>query len=145
MKTKTIFLLIFLILVLIIIFVIKNSSQKSEGELIKKVEQTPSPALETFQLISSNLTSSELGITEPISLEFNQPISSNFVYTLEPQKEVKIYSGSNPNEIIIDPVDAWAFNTDYTLRILKSTSSATGRVLDKDYIYTSKTPPYSGI
>src|SRR3989344_428434 len=148
MKSKTIFLLIFLIFVLIVIFVLKNNAQEAElnnpPEQINKLNETPPSQIEIFRLISTNLNDRDIGINESIKIEFNKPVSSEFIYVIEPQINVKIIIG-NDNEIVIEPVDAWVFDTNYTLKILKSTLSTTYQTLDKEYIYTFQTPPYSGI
>ena len=147
MKTKTIFLLVFLIIILFVILFIKSKAQtqvqNNQAEQTNEIES--SQQTEVFKLTSTSIESQEIGITEPVRLEFNHPVFNNFIYTLEPKKDVKVYSGTSPNELIIDPVDAWGFDTNYTLTVFKSTLSSTGQTLDKDYIYIFKTPPYSGI
>lgn len=145
MKNKTIYLLLFLIFILVLILFLKSQFDKSPNKSVGQNNLTPVVQLSTFKLIATNISSGTIGITEPIKLQFDQPIISNIIYTIEPQKEEKIGIGATPNEIIIDPVDAWNFDTSYTLKILKSTKSVNGQYLDKDYTYTFKTPPYSGI
>lgn len=147
MKTKTVYLFLFLILVLIVILIFKSRTHDSkESSQTQPVEQI-SPIqtqLNTFRLISNN-ASDQFGITDPIRLEFDQPVSNNLVYTIEPQIEVIISPGINSREIVIEPVDAWGFNLTYTLRISRSSTSITGQTLDKAYQFSFKTPPYSGI
>ncbi len=144
MKTKTIYLLLFLILVLILFLFLKSRTQNQPP----KTNPIPQPSvsqISTFQLISTSISGNSVGITEPIKLTFNQPVSDNILYTLRPQKEIRIRRAGDPNEIIVDPLDGWSFDTTYTLTILKTTSSATGETLDKNYTYSFKAPPYSGI
>ena len=150
MKSKTVYLLLFLIFVLIIILLVRSNSQKSsQHEPTRPVEQTiplPTSDLSGFKLVSTSLTNQTIGITEPIRLQFNQPISAeNIVFTFQPEKEITSIIGINPSEIILDPVDGWGFSITYTLKILQSSKSSSNQALDRDYVYIFKTPPYSGI
>lgn len=150
-KTRVIFLILFLIVILISIIFLKNRSQNHET--IQSIQQdTPTlqqvkdnSSINTFRLTSFNSSKGLVGITEPLLIEFNQPLSENIVYTIEPNILVKSEVGNNPYEFIIRPVNAWAFNTDYKLTILKSSLSQKNQNLDTDYSFHFKTISFGGM
>ena len=149
MKSKTIFLLLFLILILIVILLLRSSSQEpAQNVPVEKAEEFQNAKENShvgiFELISSSPTG-QIGVTEPITLQFSQPVSGELIYTLDPPKSAILIPGKTPTELIISPVDAWAFDTTYSLTIFQENKSVTNQNLDREYTYTFKTPAYSGI
>ena len=134
-KSKTIFLMLFLILVLIIILVLKNVFNKQENLNTTTLSNPQTKATVT----SINLTDQPFSITEPILVQFSQPVLENTLkILLKPETPSRITFDSSREQLIIDPEDAWSFDTTYQLII-------SGLALDKEYIYTFKTMEYSGI
>lgn len=143
MKNKTIYLLIFLILVLIIIVILQNYFKKSASN-----KPAPSPStkqVNNFVIVSTNLANHLIGITEPIKIEFSQPVPGDLIYVLDPKAVTMVKIDNNLNQLLITPKDAWSFDTNYTLTISKLNRSQHNQFLDQNYIYIFKTPPYSGI
>lgn len=145
MKSRTIYLMLFLILVLVVILFLKSRVQKpQQSQPPPQASPLQNEQVTNFTIVSTSISDQSVGINEPIKLQFNQPLG-NLVYSIDPQITLKQGSGSNPNEITLSPPDAWAFNTSYTLKISATSSSISNQTLDKDYSFTFKTPPYSGI
>lgn len=146
MKTKVIYLVLFLIFVLILMIFLKSRPQKSvQIQPVKQYIPTPNTQINGFRLISTNIPEKSISITGSIQLTFNMPVSKNLIFTIEPKVEVVSGLSTSPYIFIIAPKDAWAFDTIYTLTISKSNLSQNNQGLDKDYVYTFKTPPFSGI
>lgn len=146
MKTKLIFLILFLIFIFILIIFLKNRSQKSEQiQPVKQYTPIANTQTSSFKLISTNIPETSMSITGSILLTFNQPISENLIFTIEPKAVVQSGLGTSSYEFVIAPKDVWAFDTTYTLTVSKSNLSQNNQSLDKNYLYTFKTPPFSGI
>ncbi len=142
-KSKTIYLLIFLVIILIGLLALKNLPLRKQ----------PGPTTETtinsepyLTITSVNLSDQPFSITEPILITFSRPVEEKTMkILLIPQTPATIQFDSSKTQLIIDPQDAWNFNTNYQLSISKEAKSQAGLSLDKDYIYAFKTIGYSGI
>lgn len=146
MKIKIIYLLVFLIFVLILVIFFR--SVQKPGQVQSPIQQyVPTPNTQTsgFTLISTNIPKQSMGITGEIRLTFSQPVSEKLIFTIKPKIEVRSGLGSSSFEFVIAPKDSWAFDTSYTLTISGSNISQYNQSLNKDFVYTFKTPPYSGI
>lgn len=148
MRTKVIYLILFLIFVLILIIFLKSRSQEPEQlppSPSKQYIPTPSAQTNGFKLILTNISKEFISINGSIQLTFSQPVSENLVFTIVPKAVVQSRLGTSAYEFVIAPTDAWAFDTTYTLTVSKSNLSQNNQSLDQDYVYTFKTPPFSGI
>lgn len=150
MKTKTIYLLLALILILILIIIIKSQTSNKPDQIQPVVQFNTAVPTSTsqetgFEIVSTSINDQIMSINGSITVMFNKPVSSNLILTIQPETKVEINPGANPNEFIINPVDTWAFSSTYTLTISNETLSFNNEPLNKNYVYTFKTPTYTGI
>lgn len=150
-KSKTVYLVLFLIFLLIIVIIVQINQdpifwvQQPVTNSNGQVKETPKKPNQ-FKILSTSLSDKPLGITEPIIIRFDKNASPfSVIYEINPTEEIKISPSFDPKEIIIEPTGAWNFDTSYQLKILKTTRSLDYSELDKEYNYTFKTVPYSGI
>jgi hypothetical protein len=136
MKYKTIILIILLILVLLIILVVQALTKRSTEN-----KAAPNNSEASISIVTTNLPEDFMDVTSPIKLQINTAQSQKLIYSLNPEASTSSIMNTSTKEFVITPKDAWSFNTTYTLKINKSDNPN----LDKDYSYTFKTYPYSGI
>ena len=139
---RVIILLVFLILVALIILLLQffYGSKNNNEKLL------PSPSTQ-FNILTQPIASgTEASVTEMIKIKFSKPVDpASLELELIPVNEIKIYFDSTNTELTIEPTNAWAFSTEYFIKIPKSTKSMDGSNLEGDYTYGFKTYPYSGI
>ena len=155
-QPKTIYLILILLILFIIIILVqifKTPKPISEIQPPEEIQPTKGPSNEIgefpkseFKLLSSNITDQPISMADSIILIFNAPVNLNSLfYEIEPVEELNFSLNSTKTEVTIEPVGAWDFDTQYSIKVLKETKSQEGNLLDKDYVFTFKTYPYSGI
>ena len=137
-QNKTIYLVLFLIFILILIVILQISNP----------DETESPPIKTqqFNITSSNITNRLLNVSEVIKIKFSMPVKNQSLsLQINPNIEVRSSFDRNLSELTIEPFKAWRFDTIYIIRVSKTTMSSDGQNLDKNYEFTFKTTPLSGI
>lgn len=151
--SKTVYLIIFLIFLLIIVLAIQffysPKETTSPRDVIKQDNTSrESPFVQTpkMRISSSDITTQPISVVGSVTITFDQPVD-NETLSLEitPSTILLPLFDSSQRVLTISPSEAWNFNTTYTLKVSPKTISADGETLDKEYIYTFKTLPYSGI
>lgn len=151
-KSKTVYLIFFLIFLVIVLVAVqifktrKDQGRPEQGETgqaekVQQAEQKPD-----FKIISSSPSDKPIGVTTPFKIKFSKPVALvSVIYEIKPQEQVTISLDSTGTEVVFEHIQAWNFDTIYTIKLLKSTISSDFVPLDKDYEFTFKTASYSGI
>jgi hypothetical protein len=130
--------LVFLIIVLVVVQLLKPAPEK----------QTPLPLQKQalFKISSTTITQEPLSPAQPIKITFDSPASKqNLKVTTVPEVAIKTTFNKNLTEMTIEPIEIWDYNSSYILRITKEENNSEEKLLDKDYQFTFKTLPFSGI
>jgi hypothetical protein len=156
MKTNKRLLLVFFLVSIIILLLIaqflrpdKSSIKAPQGSSSSNFQdKTPSGnnPEEKLKVSSTNLNTPPRGVAEPIIVKFNHSFSLNDLkITLVPQVEIHTHIDSNNNQLIIEPKEIFDYASEYQLIITSSEDNKAEQNLDKDYSFTFKTLPYTGI
>lgn len=138
---KTIILLVILIVIAMIILVIRNFLGTNTDPI-----PTSSPTSVKFEILAPKSSEELTSVTEIIKFQFSQPVNETSIQLdILPKNKVKISLDPSKTILSVEPEDAWNFNTNYFVKILKTTKSVTDESLEADYTYSFKTHPYSGI
>ena len=106
-------------------------------------QQTPAPKL---NIVGSNITNQSLRARDVIKITFDRPVNNESLnLEITPQEEILPSFNQSLTELSIEPANAWNYDTEYLITILKSTKSTSNLDLGKDYQFKFKTVPYSGI
>lgn len=151
-QSKTLYLilfLIFLVIVLVVVQVLKtpaNQRGTDQGEINQISGRQQIDQQADFRIISSLYLTEYIDVTIPVKIRFSKPVAlESVIYEINPKEQVTISLDPTKTEVTFEHIQAWNFNTTYTITILKSTVSLDYHPLDKDYKTTFKTVPYSGI
>lgn len=141
-KSKTVYLiffLIFLVMVLVAVQILKTP--KGQVEKVQQVEQKTD-----FRIISSSALDKPIGVTTAFKIKFSKPVALvSVIYEIEPQEQVTISLDSTGTEVAFEHIQAWNFDTIYTITISKDTTSLDGLTLGEDKKFTFQTVKYTGI
>lgn len=142
MKSKTVYLIIFLITLIIIIIVVQILRNPNQfGSPIPP--PSPSPNL---RILLTNISNQPIKVNENITIRFNKKVNNEtLVLQITPEEEILPLFNPSLNQLTIEPINTWKYDTSYTIKVLKTTKSADNNPLDKDYEFNFKTEPYTGI
>lgn len=147
--TYLILFLIFLLFVLVVVQIVKTPKDQvtitpSEENLSENTE--PPAKQNDFKVISFSPKDEPIGVTEAIKIRFSKPVTlESVIYEVNPEEQIVMSLDSSETEVALEHIQAWGFDTNYTIKILKSTISKDFIKLDKDYTFTFNTASYSGI
>lgn len=99
-----------------------------------------------FAISSISLTNKPLGVIDPIRASFTDPIKTGTLnVVISPNVEFTIKANRDRTQLEITPNTTWGYGRTLTLTFKNNISSEDDITLGKDYSYTFKTIPYSGI
>lgn len=99
-----------------------------------------------LKVVGTSLQGALVGWTEPLIVEFSEPTPFQFIdITITPETKYSLSNDLSGYKVIINPTDAWLFNSNYSITIGKKTHTADNNYLNEDFVYNFKTYPYSGI
>lgn len=136
---------IIIILLLIRIFSPNNKSgttnvKPNPSETNSQVNY-PSSNRPKISVVSTNLANEPRGVAEPIIIKMDKPFLLTDVQAeSEPKVELKMRQNFQTNELIIEPREIFDYGASYNLRLFSQSE-----VLIKEYNFSFKTLPYSGI
>jgi hypothetical protein len=136
------------IIILVSALTLQESDNKSGTDTKSSETQKPLPASNksTLKIASISTDGHLVDWTEPVEISFNEPVSFENAYIeITPESQFSVNSDFSGYKIIIDPADAWMFDTEYKITIKSKTHTSFNNYLDKDYVYNFKTKPYTGI
>jgi|SRR3989344_6342116 len=137
---KFIILLVFLVIIALVILFVKILY------VPKEYTTSPSVLLPQFSVLSPLSSNTEISVTEKIVIRFSRPVDpKSLELELIPVNDIKLSFDSTSTELTVEPTNAWAFSTEYFIKIPQTTKSMDGSNLEGDYTYAFKTYPYSGI
>lgn len=138
LKNKTFYLVFLLVAAIIVLLVVRILTPSRDSASVVK---PPGLFIE-----KTSLSGERLSVSSEIDIYFSEPVNQKTLgFLVEPETEISFLLDNAQNKLIIAPSKIWGFDTIYTLTILRSTQSVNGNYLQKDYVYTFKTVPYSGI
>lgn len=153
-KPKTIYLiffLVFLIIVLLIILLFKKNGPKTQVQSQIPVQSEIPVSTQTvptykFSIISTNITLNPIGVADAVEILFSEPVNNESLnLTLSPEESILPLFNDNLTTLTIKPTSTWLYDTSYIIRVSSQTKSAKDQNLDKNYEFTFKTIPFSGI
>lgn len=140
----SLFLVATIFLILIILSIFNNPKQENFNQ--EKINIIQSPAMEEFKILGTSLTGNKVGPADIIKIYFNKPISEkNLFIQILPELKVNYKFDENLTELSIEPVEIWVYDTNYIIKIVKSTMSRNYQTLNQDYIFRFSTIKLGGI
>lgn len=144
-KTKLlIFVLIAVLVALALLQTLKSSNsspEKINNSQISKYLEPPK-----LKIMYTNIPTKPIAVTNTIKITFDKPVDSpSLVLRIDPEEEVTAVFDQNFKELTIKPVNAWDFDTRYTITVFQSTKSQDQQTLDKDYEFMFQSEAYIGI
>lgn len=147
--TYLILFLIFLVIVLVAVQVLKTPTEQEEveqGATGKTAKGQQIEQMTKFNVISSSPSDKPIGVTTPFKIKFSKPVDLvSLIYEIEPQEQVTISLDSTGTEVTFEHIQAWNFDTIYTITISKDTTSSDGLTLGEDRKFTFQTIKYKGL
>ncbi len=146
--TYLVFALLGIVILIMLVQVLKFSEKpnpsSNENSSPPPVTQFSPPA--KFKIVTSNITNQPVEVNGTIKLAFDQPVDNETLsLKVTPKEEIVALFNPDLTELTIKPVNAWDFNTRYTIKVLTSTESQDKQFLDKDYEFSFQTEAYGGI
>lgn len=149
-QSKTVYLVFALIGIVIIIMLVQvfKFSQPSTPAPAKSTplpitQYTPAPE---FHIVSATVTDQPIFVTDTITLTFDRPANNEkFVFEITPEEKVLALFNPDLTKITFTPFNAWDFDTQYSIKVLKSTQAKDNQFLDQNYEFSFQTKPFIGI
>lgn len=146
MNTKVLFLVFILIVILIVIVTIRSSSSQKQPDSESQIPQSEVQQMSRPLNVQSNFDNETLDVTESFTITFSQPVDGSTVFfDIEPEVAVSASFNSTNTTLTLEPIQAWGFDTLYTVTLSKQTTAVDGSKIDKDQVFKFQTIKYSGI
>lgn len=136
--------LVFALLGIVILIMLVQVLKFSEKPHPNSNENSSPPP--KFKIVSTNITNQPVAVNETVTVAFDRPANNEkLAFEITPQEKVVVLFSPDLTELTFTPLNAWDFNTRYTIKVLTSTQSQDKQFLDKDYEFSFQTEAYGGI
>lgn len=99
-----------------------------------------------FAITKTSLTDQLVGVTYPVNIYFSKPVNRDLLgISISPSISAYYDFNEDLTTLTITPTQYWEYGSEYKISVSKDSIDQTGSKLDKDYEFSFKTYPRSGI
>lgn len=150
-QPKTVYLVfgllgVVILIILVQVFKVSEKPTPAQNKIVNPPEVVQFIPPAKFKITSTNISSQSIEVNEVVKFAFDRSVNNESLsLEIKPQEDILPLFDPSLTELTIKPINAWNFNTRYTVKILKSTMSQDKQPLDQDYEFSFQSKPYIGI
>lgn len=138
-----------IILVILLFLQLDKSGQRQkliDIPIFRPGAKTILPQVDKFRSTSGPAGRQPISVAEGVNITFSKPVAlGGLQIAITPEVVFTTEFSDNFKQMTIQPVPLWKYDTTYIVKISKETRSADNQTLDKDYTFTFRVLPFSGI